>query len=287
LITAPFTTPRDSGTKSSRQVVWLPEGEWFDFTTGEKHSGKGWIAKYGDLQDIPVFAKAGAIVPMGPLSGWDNIAPPEALTIKVFPGADNVYELYEDDGETTAYQQGDYALTRFEQRWRNDQQELIITPPSQDLTYIPSNRTYQITFYAINQPKVVKVRLGEREINCESGYDTNQRTLTLSDLTIPPGSRLSIQLKSEAGLMDQSDWRKAALEGMLKRFKLNAFAKQRLAQQLDAFLKDPTLLLAYADYMTHPQLLAFIETWLGTQPNIISQDPDAAFNRIINQLYGH
>ncbi len=45
--------------------------------------------------------------------------------------------------------------------------------------------------------------------------------------------------------------------------------------------------MAYADYMTQPQLLAFIETWLGTQPELISSDPDEAFNRIINRLYGH
>lgn len=287
LIAAPFTSPRDSYTQSSRQVVWLPEGDWFNFTTGEKHAGKGWAVCYGDLGDIPVFAKAGAIIPMGPMTGWDNVSPPKALTVRVFPGADNVYELYEDDGETTAYRQGDYALTRFEQRWSGSELELTITPPAEAHDYIPSARAYQVIFYAIEQPEAVKVSLDGKPVNPQSSYDAHLRTLTLTNLKVAPGAELRIQLEAKNGLMDQTDWRKRKLAEMLKRFKLNAFAKQRLDLRLDAFLSDPTLLLGYADYMTHPQLLAFIETWLGTQPEIISDNPDAAFNRIINQLYGH
>ncbi len=87
--------------------------------------------------------------------------------------------------------------------------------------------------------------------------------------------------------MDQSDRRKARLDKLIQRFRLDTDAKERLHNQLDEFLLDPTLLMAYADYMTQPQLLAFIETWLGTQPELISSDPDEAFNRIINRLYGH
>ena len=287
LIAAPFTSPRDNTTQLSRQVIWLPKGDWFNFTTGEKYAGQGWIACYGDLQDIPIFAKAGAIVPMGPLSGWDNIAPPENLDIKVFPGADNVYELYEDDGESTAYQKGDYALTRFEQHWSDNQLELVISPSAKDAAYIPPNRTYQITFYAITQPDIVNILLDDQETSVESSYQAAQHALTIRDLVIPAGSNLKIQLLSKRGLQDQIDWRKSNLKWMLKHFKLNAFAKQRLDQQLEAVLNEPTLLLNYADYMTHPQLLAFIETWLGPQPEIISSDPDSAFNRIINKLYGH
>jgi hypothetical protein len=94
-------------------------------------------------------------------------------------------------------------------------------------------------------------------------------------------------MENKSGVMAQTDWRMARLERFLKMFKMNTYAKQRLDKQLADFLLNPTLLLGYTDYLTHAQLLAFIETWLGTQPQIIASDPDVAFNQIINQLYRH
>ena len=287
LIVAPFTTPLDEGTQSSRQVVWLPEGDWFSFERGEYYPGNGWIAYYGTLSDIPVFAKAGAIVPMGPFSGWDNISPPQDLTLHVFPGADNVYELYEDDGVSTAYQDGEFALTRIEQNWQGDKLTLYIDSPDNLAKFCSEDRTYQVILHALQRPETISLRLNGVEIEKDGVFDPKRHSLTFSGLEIPPGTRLSIECASQTDLMDRSDHRKANLEGMIRRFKLDTYAKERLHNQLDDFLLNPTLLLGYADYMTHPQLLAFIETWLGTQPEIISQDPDEAFNRIINRLYGH
>ena len=287
LIVAPFTTPRDEYTQSSRQVVWLPEGDWFDFTHGKHISGDGWIAYYGTLGNIPVFAKAGAIVPMGPLAGWDNIAPPQDLTLHIFPGADNVFKLYEDDGVTTVYQQGEYAITRIEQKWQGKKLALIIEPPENLAEFCPGDRIYQIVFHALQNPESIVVNLDGRRLDITGEYDPEQHKLVFSGLRIPPGSKLTIDCSALTDLMDRSDQRKAILEDFLHRFKLNTYAKERLHKQLDDFLANPLLLLGYTDYMTHPQLLAFIETWLGTQPEIISQDPREAYNRIITHMYGH
>ena len=65
LIAAPYVSPRDPDTRVSRQMVWLPPGNWFNFFTGEHYDGGRWHTLYGRLDDIPVFAKAGAIVPLG------------------------------------------------------------------------------------------------------------------------------------------------------------------------------------------------------------------------------
>ncbi len=141
LIAAPFTTPQDMSTQTSRQVIWLPEGDWFDLAYGEHFSGNGWISFYGALADIPVFAKAGAILPMGPFKGWDNVGPPKDLTLHIYPGADNIFELYEDDGVSTAYQQGKYALSRIEQKWLGSKLKLFIKSPANLATYCPEKRT--------------------------------------------------------------------------------------------------------------------------------------------------
>jgi hypothetical protein len=225
------------------------------------------------------------------MTGWDNIDPPEELTIKIFPGADNAFDLYEDDGLTTAYQQGEFALTHLQQQWRGDELTFTLTPPAADFDFLPRQRTYTLIFLAVNAPEKIILRQNdvpfEFPLEFPHAYDAQKHTLTISGLPLEPGSTLTIQLVNPSGLLDQTDWRPAMLERFLKVFKLNSYAKQRLHGQLAEFLADPTLLLGYTDYLTHSQLLAFIETWLGTQPQVISSDPDEAFNRIINQLYRH
>ena len=287
LIAAPFTTPRDASTGFSRQTLWLPEGDWFDFSSGEHYTGGGWMSYYGGLKDIPVLAKAGAIVPLGPLTGWDNVDLPVELTLKIFPGADNVFDLYEDDGLTSAYQQGDFSLTHLVQEWREDELTFTITPPTADFDFLPAHRTYQLIFQAVNTPEKLTLLCNGEPFEHPYAYDAQTHTLTVSDLSLEPGSNLTVHLENKSGVMSQTDWRMARLERFLKVFKMNTYAKQRLEKQLADFLLNPTLLLGYTDYLTHAQLLAFIETWLGTQPQIIASDPDVAFNQIINQLYRH
>lgn len=56
----------------------VAEGEWFDFFSGRRYGG-GWD-RYGGLADTPVFAKAGAIVPLAPRVGWGGVGNPKALS---------------------------------------------------------------------------------------------------------------------------------------------------------------------------------------------------------------
>ena len=113
LIVAPIIEPADSQTGVAIKRVWLPAGTWFNFFSGEQIMGGQWHEIKAALEDIPVYAKAGAIVPLAPKVGWGGIDNPKELDIYIFPGADNSFELYEDDGETTDYQRGKYAITRF------------------------------------------------------------------------------------------------------------------------------------------------------------------------------
>jgi len=65
LIAGAVYLARRSDTRMARQVVWLPDGDWYDFFSGQHYAGGGWQRALRSLQDIPVFAKAGAIVPLG------------------------------------------------------------------------------------------------------------------------------------------------------------------------------------------------------------------------------
>jgi len=103
LLVAPITQPVDPTTKLARHAVWLPAGQWFDFFTNEAHEGGSWLTVYGDQSQIPVFAKAGAIIPMNADGPANGVKLPSRLHLKFFAGSDGSYQLYEDDGETQYY----------------------------------------------------------------------------------------------------------------------------------------------------------------------------------------
>jgi alpha-glucosidase (family GH31 glycosyl hydrolase) len=138
LIAAPVTDPADPKSGRAIKRVWLPAGDWYNFFTGQHFNGGQWHQIDADLEDIPVFAKAGAIVPLAPKVGWGGIDNPAELDIHVFAGADNTFELYEDDGETMDYEKGKYAITRFSLQG----DALTIHPTAGDRSVIPSTRSY-------------------------------------------------------------------------------------------------------------------------------------------------
>ena len=137
---APILTASDAGTTAAVRKVWYPAGTWFNFFTGEQITGGAWRDVTAELEDIPVYAKAGAIVPLAPKVGWGGIENPTELDIYIFPGADNKFDLYEDDGETTDYQRGKYAITCFELK----DDTFTIHPAQGDLSVVPAQRTYRI-----------------------------------------------------------------------------------------------------------------------------------------------
>jgi alpha-glucosidase (family GH31 glycosyl hydrolase) len=147
LFVAPILTASDSGTTATVRKIWYPAGTWFNFFTGEQVTGGEWRDATAELEDIPVYAKAGAIVPLAPKVSWGGIENPTELDIYIFPGADNKFDLYEDDGETTDYQQGKFAITRFELK----NNIFTIHPAQGDLSVIPAQRTYNIHLHGVKQ----------------------------------------------------------------------------------------------------------------------------------------
>ncbi len=140
LIVAPVTAPSDRKTGVAVKRVWFPAGTWFNFFTGEQVTGGKWRNVKAALEDIPVYAKAGAIIPLAPKVGWGGIENPTELDLYIFPGADNTFELYEDDGETTDYQRGKYAITRFSLK----DGVFTVHPAQGERSILPAKRTYRL-----------------------------------------------------------------------------------------------------------------------------------------------
>ena len=151
LIAAPIIAPADRTSGLATKRVWLPAGTWFNFFTAKSFKGGRWHEVKAALEDIPVFAKAGAIVPLAPKVNWGGIENPTELDIYVFPGTDNTFELYEDDGETSEYQRGKYAITKLSLK----DGVLTLHPAEGDLSAIPAQRTYRIHLNGMNDQNCV------------------------------------------------------------------------------------------------------------------------------------
>ena len=110
LLAAPVVT---QGT--TMRLVYLPEGAmWYDFWTGEKYKGGQYITKKAPLDTMPLFVRAGAVLPLYPLMQYVGEKEVEDLTLAVYPGIGN-YIHYQDDGESFAYKKGGYNAYVFSQ----------------------------------------------------------------------------------------------------------------------------------------------------------------------------
>ncbi|MEW8979651.1 MAG: glycoside hydrolase family 31 protein [Symbiobacterium sp.] len=93
------------------RLVYLPAGEWVDFWTGARVNGPARIVAEAPLERMPLFVRAGAILPMGPVRQWTDQPAPAELTLQVYAGADGALDLYEDEGEGYGYREGRCSIT--------------------------------------------------------------------------------------------------------------------------------------------------------------------------------
>ncbi len=112
-------------TENKSVKVYLPAGaEWFDFWTNEKHKGGQEIRKNVNLQTIPLYVKAGSIIPFGPEVQYATEKKWDHLTVKIYPGADADFVLYEDEFDNYNYEKG--AFTEIPFHWDEKSKTLTI-----------------------------------------------------------------------------------------------------------------------------------------------------------------
>jgi alpha-glucosidase/alpha-D-xyloside xylohydrolase len=109
---------------ATSRTLYLPHGAWFDFWTNTKRDGGREISRDVDLDTLPLYVRAGAIVPMGPLKQFTGEQVDGPLTFTVYPGADGRFSLYDDDGESFDFRSG--AFMRVELQWNDRSRRLTL-----------------------------------------------------------------------------------------------------------------------------------------------------------------
>lgn len=169
LVVCPITEPTDKAAGTACVKAWIPEGKWYDIFSGLKYDGGRMLELYRSLEDIPVLAKEGAIIPLTDLAEYTNsVENPKELAVKIVPGKKNAFILMEDTGDTCEDKEENWAQTKLE--WINEN-EFIIHPANGNLDVIPKRRTWKMEFYGIADVDNLEVTVGGKAIETERIYD--------------------------------------------------------------------------------------------------------------------
>lgn len=151
----------DFSTIKSKEI-YLPAGtDWFDYWTGEKYSGGKTVTRQAPLDIIPLYIKAGAILPAGPAVQYATEKKWDELEISVYPGANGEFVLYEDENDNYNYEKGIFSTIAF--NWNDAKKTLTIGERKGSFPGMPKQRKFKITIIdAANQPgKYTRANLDE------------------------------------------------------------------------------------------------------------------------------
>ncbi|MGH2516871.1 MAG: TIM-barrel domain-containing protein, partial [Ktedonobacterales bacterium] len=147
LLAAPITEPADPQTGVATKDVWIPPGTWYQFDTGAAFLGPRWVRIVATIETIPLFARAGSIVPLARPALRLTEIPENWLNIRIFPGGDGALRLYEDDGVSEAYLRGAYEWTWFTNTNHDKYTQVFrIAPAVGHCPGLPATRGYRLTF---------------------------------------------------------------------------------------------------------------------------------------------
>ena len=165
LLVSPITKPADKRLNLAYSDVWLPEGRWTDIFNDRVYEGGKWVKMYRDIDAIPVLAPAGSIIPMYRSGGTNDLSLSQPLEIHLWRG-NGSYELYEDDGESNAYQTGKSVVTRFDLEEIDSTLRLTITPPADSKGLLPKEREMYIVFRDVMADEI-KITLSDKPVTLE------------------------------------------------------------------------------------------------------------------------
>jgi alpha-D-xyloside xylohydrolase len=155
-----LVNPVDTAGSTSRSL-YLPSGKWFNFWTGEMISGGKTETADAPLDRIPIYVKAGAVVPMGPFIQYAGQSV-DPIEMRVYRGANGAFTLYDDEGDSYNYENGRYSEIPFE--WNDATQQLTIAARKGSFKGMPAQRTFHIVLVDASHGGGVEIGKPDRTV---------------------------------------------------------------------------------------------------------------------------
>lgn len=229
---APITRKKEPIMDRVVQRFYLPEGIWFDYVTGKKYKGnKGYLAFFKD-EDYPVFVKAGSILPLvnDHKENLLDTKPPKNMEIQIFPGASSQYELYEDDGDTELYKEGNYLRTVIEYNYLPNNHTVIIRSIDGKKGIVPDRRNYRICFRNTIKSDDVIVYFNDQKIDCKKYVKYSKFVIEVDD--VPTIGQLTINCKGKDVEISAEEFLKRDFESVIFDLPLKTDMKEKIDEIL-------------------------------------------------------
>ena len=148
ILVAPVT---EKGAASRK--LYLPRGAWYDFWTEEKITGGREIERAVDLATMPLYVRAGAIIPLGPIKQFTNEKVEAPLALQIYPGADGSFLLYEDDGLSFDYRKGQWM--GIQAGWNDRERRLTLRLAAGSRMLPPQRREIEVRLASVKTGRPV------------------------------------------------------------------------------------------------------------------------------------
>jgi len=185
----------EAGAKT--RYMYLPKGDWYDFWTREKVTGGKWIDANAPLDEMPIFIRAGAVVPMQQVIQYTDQAPADPLTFEIFPSSEAKGICYEDDGISFDYQKGKYRTVGIKAAVQGG--EIAITRSAAEGEFVPGQRSVVFAVNGVSQKPASVTLSGKRIAEVPSLAGANEGWVY--DLSL---QRLSVKTQDSQNQIDVS-----------------------------------------------------------------------------------
>lgn len=264
LMAAPVTSPCDPETGRAKQAVWFPPGEWYDFFNGMHHQGSRWEINHYALDETPLFAKAGAILPMQADTTSNGVDNPAAINVLVFPGKDSHFTLYEDDGASQEYLQKGGASTHFQSKFTQTALSITVSSVTGDTHSIPETRAYTICFRGVSRPESISAQLDGQPCAISFAYDEASRTVQSTPISIRVDQELTVKISNkERSILAENPSQQSEVIRLLKGMKADSVSKWKVNSIFEQLQKDIRKLSSPQINLSERQRIALIETIMG------------------------
>jgi alpha-glucosidase (family GH31 glycosyl hydrolase) len=160
MLVDPVVGPGDKTSGLATEKVWIPKGDWIEWPTGKHFTGPTSVDRSFSIEQIPVYLKSGAIVPMQPEMSYTGEKPVDPLIVNVWPidpGKSSSYTLYEDNGVAEQYQHGVFTRTPIKASQNGDTLRVEIGPVEGSFAGMLKSRGYTLKLPADWPPSSVTV----------------------------------------------------------------------------------------------------------------------------------
>jgi len=157
------------------RAVYLPAGTWYDFWTGETLAGEQTHARPAPIDLIPVLVRAGSIMPMGPGKQWSTEKPADPIELRIYPGADGSFTLYEDAGDGYKYERGEYST--IDLRWDDSHSTLILGERKGSFPGMLTTRTFRVVLVHRGHGSGIE---DTDKADCEVTYEGNVQQIAIA-----------------------------------------------------------------------------------------------------------